>query len=71
MEYLDFLMETNNPDSLDKILNNWGAALIGCGMPTGYEKIDGYYVVRCFSDSGFIKFAIDNQGYGKVIRNVK
>jgi hypothetical protein len=64
----DLLVETNNPDYLDKSVNRFGAAVVGGGMPGGYVKVDGAYVVRCFGNVGFIKFAIENQGYGKVIR---
>ena len=38
--------------------------------PADYVKVDGCYVVRVFGDPGFIKFAITNQGYGKVIREL-
>lgn len=64
----DILVKTENPDALDKILNQFGAALVGGGMPSGYSKIDGCFVVRCFGDSGFVKFMITNQGYGEVIK---
>ncbi len=38
----DILVKTDNPDGLDKILNQYGAALVGGGMPTGYVKVDDY-----------------------------
>ncbi len=34
-------------------------------------KRDGYYVMRVFGDSGFITFAIQNQGYGKVKKEIE
>ena len=64
----DILVETGNPDILDKTINHFGAAVVGGGMPGGYTKIDGAYVVRCFGNVRFVKFAIENQGYGKVVR---
>lgn len=64
----DLLVETNNPDYLDKSVNYFGAAVVGNGMPGGPVKVDNAYVVRCFSDANFIKFAIENQGYGKVVK---
>ena len=64
----DILVETSNPELLDKTLNALGAALVGGGMPGGFIQIDGVYLVRCFGDAGFIEFAIENQGYGKVIK---
>lgn len=70
MNAKDFLIETNDPFGLDKILNTWGAALVGGGMPGGFVKRGGYYVMRCFGNHGFIKFAIENQGYGKVVKEL-
>lgn len=67
----DILVKTNNPDGLDKIVNGYGAALVGGGMPNGYKIVDGCYVVRCFGDSGFIKFMISNQGYGEFVRELE
>ena len=64
----DILVETNNPDYLDRSINYFGAAVVGGGMPGGYVKVNGAYVVRCFGNAGFIKFAIENQGYGTVVR---
>ena len=66
----DFLIETSSPERLDATIQNWGAALVGGGMPGGYVKKDGYYVMRVFGNPGFIKFAIENQGYGKIIREL-
>ncbi len=69
-EAKDYLIETFNPDSLDEILNRWGAALVGGGTPGGYVRKDGYYVMRVFGDIGFIRFAFENQGYGKIIEEL-
>lgn len=63
----DILVKTGNPDFLDRTVQHFGAAVVGGGMPDGYVKIDGAYVVRCFGNPDFIKFAITNQGYGEVV----
>ena len=36
-----------------------------------YIQKDGLYTMRVFSDPNFVKFAIENQGYGKVISELK
>lgn len=64
----DLLVKTENPEFLDQTLQRFGAAVCGGGMPGGFTVIDGAYVVRCFGDSGFIKFIIENQGYGEVVK---
>lgn len=64
----DLLVETDNPAILDRTVNSFGAAVVGGGMPGGYRKVGGAYIVRCFSNADFIRFAIENQGYGKVIK---
>ncbi len=61
---------------LDTVLNKFGAALIGAaliggGMPGGYEIKDGHYVVRCFNDVNFVKYVIKQQGYGKLVEDVR
>lgn len=66
---LDFLVETCNPEYLDKSINYFGAAVIGGGMPGGFVTEDGYYIVRCFGNPDFVKFAIENQGYGRVVKD--
>jgi hypothetical protein len=66
----DLLVETHNPQRLDETLNQFGAVLIGGGMPGGYVKHEGYYVARVFGNVGFIKFMLDSQGYGRVIREL-
>jgi len=63
----DILVETGNPEYLDETVQHFGAAVCGGGMPEGFTVINGAYIVRCFSDAAFIKFVIENQGYGKVI----
>lgn len=64
----DFLVETNNPEMLDATLQQMGAVLIGGGMPGGFVKRDGYYVMRVLGNAGYVKFACEHQGYCKIIR---
>lgn len=64
----DILVKAGNPEALDRTVQHFGAAVVGGGMPGGYVKVDGAYVVRCFGDIGFLKFAITNQGYGEVVK---
>jgi len=68
----DFLVECMNPEAFDKTINQLGAAaLVESGGKGQYLMKDGYYVMRVFGDAGFIKFAIGNQGYGKIIEELK
>jgi hypothetical protein len=68
----NILIECSNPESFDNTIQKLGAAaLVGGGMPNGYVKKDGYFVMRVFGDAGFLKFAIQNQGYGRVIRDLE
>lgn len=66
----DFLVETDNPEYLDKTINSFGAALVGGGMPGGFVKKEGYYVMRVFGNPGYAKFAIESQGYAKIIKEL-
>ena len=62
----DFLVDTSNPEALDRTLNGIGAALVGGDTEEGYQRVDGHYVVRCLADPGFIRFAVEHQGYAKI-----
>ncbi|HRQ17748.1 MAG TPA: hypothetical protein PL085_11775 [Agriterribacter sp.] len=67
----DFLIECGNPEAFDRTINSMGAAaLVENGGNGQYLKKDGYYVMRVFGDAGFLKFAIQNQGYGKIIKEL-
>jgi len=67
----DFLIECGNPEAFDKTIQQLGAAvLVGGGTEQGYIQKEGYYVMRVFANDGFLKFAIENQGYGKVIKEL-
>lgn len=67
----DFLVDTANPEALDLTLSRLpriNALVVGGGSnPT---RVDGYVVVRCLGDVGFLKFAIERQGYGRIIRQL-
>jgi hypothetical protein len=65
VRYTDVFVETSNPEMLDQTIASLGAALIQDGEGN-YELEDGYYVARVFGDSGFLKFALETQGYARV-----
>lgn len=61
----DFLVDTKNPRALDATLQQLGAVLIG--GPSDFVRYDGHYVCRALGDAGFVRFAIEQQGYAKVV----
>jgi len=68
----DFLIQCGNPKVFDKTIQELGAAvLINNGVQGDYTKKEGFYIMRIFGDAGFLKFAIDNQGYGIIIRELE
>ena len=68
----DFLIECENPESFDRTINQLGAAaLVENGGKGQYLKKEGYYVMRVFGNAGFLKFSIQNQGYGKIIKELE
>jgi hypothetical protein len=68
-EVTDILVRTASPALLDQTVQQLGPAVV-VGAPD-YAKVDGCYVVRVFGNPGFIKFAITNQGYGEVVRELE
>ena len=67
----DFLIECRNPEAFDNTIQQLGAAvLLNGGEKGNYTKKYGYHVMRVFGDSGFLKFAIQNQGYGNIIKEL-
>jgi hypothetical protein len=64
----DILVKTASPELLDRTVQQLGPAAV-VGAPD-HVQVDGCYVVRVFGDPGFIKFAIANQGYGEVVREL-
>ena len=68
----DFLIECGNPKAFDETIQQLGSAvLINGGNKDNYTKKEGYYVMRVFHNPGFLKFAIENQGYGKIIKQLE
>lgn len=61
-EFTDITVKCVNPDALDQTVQQMGAAAVIEGSWNGETC-----KVRIFGNPGFIKFAIDHQGYGKVI----
>jgi len=68
-EATDILVRTASPEVLDRTVQQLGPAVV-VGAPD-YVQVDGCYAVRVFGDPGFIKFAITNQGYGEVVRELE
>jgi hypothetical protein len=59
----ELIVETFNRETLDKTLQSLGGLV--CEEPCSKNQ----YQVRSISgDIGFIKFAIQNQGYAKIVR---
>lgn len=61
-EVTDLIVRTSNPGLLDTTVQQLGAAVV----------VDGSYNgdtcrVRVFGPTGYIKFALTNQGYGEVV----
>jgi len=63
----DFLVETRNPKALDDTLMQIGAVLVG---GPDYIMKDGFYVMRVLGNPAFVKFACENQGYCKIIKEL-
>lgn len=67
----DFLVQCGNPEAFDKTIQQLGtAALIDAGTKGKYIQKDGHYVMRVFGNPDFLRFAIENQGYGKIIKEL-
>jgi hypothetical protein len=67
----DFLVQCNNPKAFDETIMQLGAASLVMGHGQGgYMQQDGYFVMRVFNNEGYIKFAVEHQGYGKVIKEI-
>ncbi len=67
----DILVRTADPGLLDRTVQQLGPAVVIQGVADPYMQVDGCYIVRVFGDPGFIKFAITNQGYGEVVRELE
>jgi hypothetical protein len=62
----ELLVRCSNPEDLDRIVNGFNAAVVQDGSGA-YVLERGCCIVRCFGDPGFIRFMIDQQGYGEVL----
>ena len=67
---VDILIEAADPAVLDADVQ----ALPGCvavvlGAPD-YRRHEGAWVVRCFAGAPALKFMLEHQGYGKVVRDL-
>ena len=71
MKPKDFLIECVNPKVFDETIQQLGAAVLIQIDKDNYKQKDGYYIMRVFTNAGFLKFAIENQGYGKVIKELE
>lgn len=61
-DYTDLIVETSNPKLLDDTVQQLGPAVVID------DSWDGTTCdVRVYGDPGFIRFAIHNQGYGRVV----
>lgn len=66
---VDLIVETANPVALDSTVQQLGAALVQDESDrSGYARTDdGNYLCRAFGDPGFMKFALERQGYARVV----
>lgn len=62
MSATDLIVETANPGLLDATVQQLGPAVVVEGTFDGSTCR-----VRVFGDPGYIKFALAQQGYGKVV----
>lgn len=70
----EFLVECRVPELLDDTLAalpGMTARVVGRGTPHGIAHVDGYPVVRVFGDPGWFKFAVEQQGYCKIIKQLE
>jgi hypothetical protein len=70
VKFTDFLVSCGNPEAFDRTIQQLGAAVLMNDSKGNYPQQDGYYTMRVIGDAGFIKFAIESQGYGKIIREL-
>ena len=66
MNVQELIVSVQNPEILDQTVQQFGSVVVQDAR-SDYSKKDGNYVVRCFGNADFVKFAIENQGYGKVV----
>lgn len=69
---VEILVRVGNPEALQNTLRMLpgvsSAKVLGAGTPEGATKEDGCYIVRVLEhESGFLLFALKNQGYAEVV----
>lgn len=69
-QFTDYIIETNNPEALDKIINAYGGILQQDYNGNYIKSNDGCYNMRIIGNPGYIEFMIKNQGYGKIIQKL-
>jgi hypothetical protein len=61
-QFTDLVVKCGNPKDLDSVVQQLGPAVVIDGSWNGETCR-----VRVFGNPGYVKFAIDHQGYGQVI----
>ncbi len=66
---LELIVEAEDPALLDRTVQGLGAAVVGQDDDGRYTPKDGGWSVRCYKGcGGYVAYAINKQGYGKVLR---
>jgi predicted phage terminase large subunit-like protein len=63
---VDVYVSTHNPAALDSFVQFYGAMLATDERGIYYQAANGMYLMRIFENAGFLQFAIENQGYGRI-----
>lgn len=66
----DFIVEVGNPKAFDETVQQLGAALIELSPGVYLTNNEGYHVMRVLGDPGYVKFAVESQGYGRIVRQL-
>ncbi len=65
----DIKIKVGNPAAFEKTVQSLGTCALLQNADGSYVvDADGHYTLRIFENSGFIKFAITNQGYGTIVQ---
>lgn len=68
----DFLVDVGGPEALQQTLDQMGwinASLVQDDRGN-YIQIEGHYVVRVEGDQGFFRYAVEKQGYCRIVRQI-
>lgn len=67
----DLIVESKNPKALDSTLNAMGVVLEQDAEGSYIKYGEDQYRARSLNgDTGFLRFALTNQGYAKVVREI-